>query len=320
MNLGLDVGYGDVKAVYQHEGVLKMVKFPTAIAYAERGESALSAFSENEEYEYRGRRYLVGKRALFGAFATRSFEFMKRYLPLFVFKTVKDIHRRTSGVVTDVALGLPLSYYTDENLKELVPLLERIDVDCTVLESKAKFYPQGLGVLADYRLSDDGAVNRQTDQDMLIIDIGFSTVDVIAVERGRIVRDESDTLERHGVSKISLALAREIKSRMQIELSEQESKDVLRRGKIRVYGAETDLSELIRESAEKYMDWLIQEIRSRWTARIQRVEKLIIAGGGAYYLKDHVPEDYRPLIHVPDCPEYANARGFLKALDLESRK
>ena len=36
MNLGLDVGYGNVKAVYQREGILEMLKFPTAIAYAER--------------------------------------------------------------------------------------------------------------------------------------------------------------------------------------------------------------------------------------------------------------------------------------------
>ncbi len=320
MNLGLDVGYGDVKAVYQHAGVLEMLKFPTAIAYAERGVGELSAFAQDEEYEYRGKKYLIGKEALFGAFSTRSFEFMKRYSPLFVFKAVKKIHEKTGAVVTNIAMGLPLSYYTDENLKELVPLLERIEVGRVVLESKVRFYPQGLGVLADYRLSQAGDVNRQTDRDMLIIDIGFNTVDVIAVERGRIVKGESDTLERHGVSKISLTLAREIKSRMQLDLSEQESKDVLRQGKIRVYGAQRDLSELVRELAEKYMDWLIQEVRSKWTARIQRVEKVVIAGGGAYYLQEHIPEEYRPLIHIPERPEYANARGFLKALDVESRK
>jgi len=107
---------------------------------------------------------------------------------------------------------------------------------------------------------------------------------------------------------------------MQIDLSEQESKDVLRHGRIRVYGAEKDLSELARESAERYMDWLIQEVHSKWMARIQRAEKVIIAGGGAYYLQEHIPEEYLPLVHVPDHPEYANARGFLKALDVESGK
>jgi plasmid segregation protein ParM len=320
MNLGLDVGYGDVKAVYQRDGVLETLRFPTAISYAERGVGELSAFAEDEEYEYRGKKYLIGKEALFGAFSTRSFEFMKRYSPLFVFKAVKKIQAKTGEVVTDIAMGLPLSYYTDANVKELVPLLERIEVGRTVLELNVRFYPQGLGVLADYRLTQAGDVNRQTDRDMLIIDIGFNTVDVIAVERGRIVKGESDTLERHGVSKISLTLAREIKSRMQLDLSEQESKDVLRCGRIRVYGAERDLSELIRESAEKYMDWLIQEVRSKWTARIQRAERVIIAGGGAYYLEEHVPAEYRPLIHIPDRPEYANARGFLKALDMETRK
>jgi len=320
MNLGLDIGYGDVKAVYRHEGVLEMLKFPTAIAYAERGVGELSAFTEDEEYEYRGKKYLVGKEALFGAFSTRSFEFMKRYAPLFVFKAVKEIHGKTTVPITDIAMGLPLSYYTDANMKELIQLLGRIEIGHTVLELNVRFYPQGLGVLADYRLSQSGGVNQQTDQDMLIIDIGFNTVDVIAVERGRIVKGESDTLERHGISKISLTIAKEIKSRMQLDLSEQESKDVLHHGKIRVYGAERDLSELVRESAEKYMDWLMQEVRSKWAARIQRAERVIIAGGGAYYLQGHIPEEYRPIIYVPDRPEYANASGFLKALDMESRK
>jgi len=320
MNLGLDIGYGDVKAVYRHEGVLEMLKFPTAIAYAERGVGELSAFAEDEEYEYRGKKYLIGKEALFGAFSTRSFEFMKRYAPLFVFKAVKEIHGKTTAPITDIAMGLPLSYYTDANMKELISLLGRIEIGHAVLELNVKFYPQGLGVLADYRLSQAGGVNQQTDQDMLIIDIGFNTVDVIAVERGRIIKGESDTLERHGISKISLTIAKEIKSRMQLDLSEQESKDVLHHGKIRVYGAERDLSELVRESAEKYMDWLMQEVRSKWAARIQRAERVIIAGGGAYYLQGHIPEEYRPIIYVPDRPEYANASGFLKALEMESRK
>ena len=118
MNLGLDVGYGDVKAVYQREGILEMLKFPTAIAYAEREVGDLSAFAGGEEYEYRGRIYVVGREALFGAFSTRSFEFMKRYSPLFVFKAVKKIHGKTGELVTDVAMGLPLSHYTDVNLKE----------------------------------------------------------------------------------------------------------------------------------------------------------------------------------------------------------
>jgi hypothetical protein len=319
MKLGLDIGYGDVKAVYQYEGKLTMMKFPTAIAYAEQGVGELSEFAYNEEYEYRNRRYLVGKQALFGAFSTRSFEFMRRYLPLFVFKTVKDIRERTGETVTDIALGLPLSHYTEANISALTLLLERIEVAHTVLELKVRFYPQGLGVLADYRLSEDRSVNRQTNQDMLIIDIGFNTVDVVVAERGKIIKSESETLERHGVSKITLALTREIKSLMQIDLSEQEAKDVLCLGKIKVYGAERDLTEMIRGSAENYADWLMQEVRSKWAARIQRSERVIVAGGGAYYLKDNIPAEYRPLVHVPDLPEHANARGFFKTLNVEAQ-
>ena len=319
MKLGLDIGYGDVKAVYRCEGRLSMTKFPTAIAYAEQSVGELSEFTENEEYEYGSKRYLVGKQALFGAFSTRSYEFMKRYLPLFVFKIVKDINARTGETVTEIALGLPLSYYTGANIKELTPLLERIEVGRTVLEPKVRFYPQGLGVLADYRLSEYGSVNQQTDEDMLIVDIGFNTVDVVVAERGKIVKSESETMERHGVAKIVLALTKDIKSLMQIDLSEQEAKDVLCHGKIKLYGAERDLTELIRESSENYADWLMQEVRSKWAARIQRVERVIIAGGGAYYLKDHIPAEYHSITYIPDLPEYANARGFLKALDMESR-
>lgn len=319
MKLGLDVGYGDVKAVYTNSDQLMMLKFPTAISYAESGVGELSEFAENEEYEYRNRKYLVGRSAVFAAFSTRNFEFMKRYLPLFLFKAANDVCERTGQPASDVALGLPLSHYTEANIKALTALLEQLDAERIVPQLKMRFYPQGLGVLADYRLSADGSANYLTEKDMLIIDVGFNTVDVVAAQKGKIIKNESDTLERHGVAKITMELAREIKSQMQFDLSEQEAKDVICRGKIKLYGAERDLTEMIRESAENYSDWLFQEIRSKWSARIQRAEVVIVAGGGAYYLKGNIPEEYLPIVHFPELPEFANARGFLKALNIESR-
>jgi len=82
----------------------------------------------------------------------------------------------------------------------------------------------------------------------------------------------------------------------------------------------TGLSEIIRKVVEDYADWLMSVVTSRWEDRVQRADRLILAGGGAYYLKPYIPAKYRKVLFVPDEPEFSNARGFFKALKAAARE
>ena len=50
--------------------------------------------------------------------------------------------------------------------------------------------------------------------------------------------------------------------------------------------SEKDLSGIIEDIVSEYVEWLLQEVQGRWDGFLKRADRLIIAGGGAYYVKE----------------------------------
>lgn len=302
---GIDVGFGDVKVVYMESGELKYFKMPTAIKYA--GNSS-SGITEEGIRCFQGREYLVGEQARFGAFSTRSYDFLRRYTGLFVYHALKSLGLETQ----DVGVGLPLNWFSkkEEFLKELTQTV----VDGEKLEIQPKLFPQAVGILMDYRMDIDGKTKEDTTKDGIVLDIGYNTVDVVCFERGAAVRSDAGTLEKYGISRIILELADIIYSEFSFQLSEQEAKDVFLEGKLRLYGDIKDLSEIIRSITEKYFNELLHTIESRWDSRLKRAEVMLLGGGGAVILNGYMPSALSKIISVPKYPEYSNARGYMKGL------
>jgi hypothetical protein len=237
---GIDVGFGDVKVVYMEAGELKYFKMPTAIKYA--GNSS-SGITEEGIRSFQGREYLLGEQARFGAFSTRSYDFLRRYTGLFVYHALKTLNLDTQNI----GVGLPLNWFSkkEEFLKELAQTV----VDGEKLEIQPKLFPQAVGILMDYRMDIDGKTKEDTAKDGIVLDIGYNTVDVVCFERGAAVRSDAGTLEKYGISRIIVELAEIIYSEFSFQLSEQEAKDVFLEGKLRLYGDVKDLSEIIRSIA-----------------------------------------------------------------------
>ncbi len=306
--LGLDVGFGDVKAVF---GPDQKLKFPTAVCYSKNGLGDMDDLTDSRtEYCFGGKKYLAGKHALYGALSTRSMDFLKRYIPLFAWKAVRE----SGSDAGRIAIGLPIAYYTKKNSLALTAALTSVEVNNEPLEFDVRVYPQGMGVLADFRLGFDGTEIPGTDINGLVLDVGFNTVDVLVFENGSAIKADMGMMERGGVSQIVQELSRALQVKTTINLSEQEAKEALIKGSLKVYGREERVSDFAGSIVEEYVEGLLDAIASRWEERIKRADKLILAGGGAYYLKDYLPRRYLDLIHIPKEPEFANARGFYKIL------
>lgn len=314
MLLGLDIGFGDVKAVGEND---VKIKIPTAVAYAGEDALDLDKFSpSHREYVYSGRKYVIGEAAVSRAFSTRSFDFLKRYAPLLAYMAIEEL----PSSPTSMAIGLPLGYYTSGHEKDFASAMRKIVVDGRALEMDVEVYPQGLGAFFDYCLDENGDEREGTDISGLVINVGFNTVDVIAFENGSAIKADSGMIERAGISRPAQELARVLQAETTINLTEQEAKNALMKGRLSVYGYEKDLTENIRKVVEDYADWLMSVITSRWEDRVQRADRLILAGGGAYYLKTYIPAKYRRLLFVPEEPEFSNARGFFKAQKASARE
>lgn len=314
MKLGIDIGFGDVKVIIEPNGDgQKQFKFPTAIKSASMSNNEfLNEMAKNEEYLFEGRKYLVGSRASHQAFSTRSLEFMKRYSPVFTYVAIKKAEAETGQSVSEIGLGLPLSFYSEQNRTELVNRVKVINVNNDIVTLKPTVFVQGYGVLIDYLGSIDEA-KAEGIRNMMVIDVGFNTVDIINVEEGKVTREGSDTLENNGVSKITSKIIQALRGTH--NLSQPEAVELIMKGTLSVYAEDEDHSELIRQVTEEYIDWLFNEIETNYTEIVKRAEKIIIAGGGAYLLQHYLPPKYARMIFIPQNPEFANARGFLRLLE-----
>jgi len=195
-------------------------------------------------------------------------------------------------------------------------VMKRIEVNGEYLEFATRFYPQGFGTLADYRLDADGCVIEDTRENIVIIDVGFNTIDMVAVEKGKVTREDSDTLYGQGVSRMALEVLAKLRTTENLYyLSEAAANDILLTGKYRVYGQEKDLSDFKKTVIAEYTKWLFVEIESKMARRLQNADKVILSGGGAHYIKDYIPGKYSDMIFIPHNPEYSNARGFLKLIE-----
>lgn len=334
--LGLDIGFGDVKIVaafptdgseppegQRHHGRL-FTKFPTAIASAKEGIIGDLGEAE-EEYLFNGRKYLVGPPALQcrEIFSTRDITFLITYAPLLVYRAIEHLSEKRAIPLVDLlngkirlCLGVPLAYF-HERRTELLKALE----DCRVSGNRITFESvdiraQGQGILFDYMLDDSGIpLPARLNFNILIVDIGFNTVDILGVIQGRPSREWSDMLEGGGIVRISGEIQSHLTKNFGFSLPEQAVKDVLQKESISLYGVEKDLSDIIRTVSQGYADWLLQEISSRWDGFLKRADRMIVAGGGALYVRHHFLEKYpKGFLHLPERPEYANAFGFYKYL------
>lgn len=301
--IGLDIGFGDVKVVTQDV----RLKFATAISFEREGVIELG---ERQGIEFEGQQYLVGEKALREEpFGTRSIDFLIRYAPLLTYEALRRLDLIESGEIT-VAVGLPVSYFTPENREKLSQRLSGFFVDQKTITLNVFVYPQGVGVYNDYRYSPDFTETTSA----FVLDLGFNTVDMVSIRDGAPYRGDSGMLDHAGISRILDEVRDKVQKRFNIDLGLHQVKEIFLANKINVFGREEDLSTTIREIQYRYIQKLMALLEDRYGQRFAHYALLILAGGGAYYLRDNMPPKYRHLIYTPENPEYSNARGFLKML------
>ena len=343
--LGLDLGFGDVKLVAgldsgRSESAINpadtrekhrqkiLRKFPTAVAYAKDG--IIGNLGDNERtYSFNGRKYIIGDSALQcrDVFSTRDINFLMTFSPLLSFAAVERLDRDDAKYLEvlqsckkSVCLGVPLAYFHSKrsSLAEAVKVchVSGVLINFAQVEIRA----QGQGILFDFMFDENGrAIERRLNMNILIVDIGFNTVDILGVVNGSSNREWSGMIERGGISRICQQVGDYLQREFSFDLPEQSLKDVVMKREVSLYGAVKDLSGIIREAQEEYSDWLMQEVRSRWDGFLQKADRLIIAGGGAYYVRDDFTATYpKDFLFIPEKPEYSNAMGFYKYLEAKN--
>jgi hypothetical protein len=288
--LGIDIGFGSVK-VYS-EGL--EYKFPTAVAYMPDDE-----VMEVEKVNVGGRYFVVGRDVKYVASYKIEIPGVKelvRWSGVFL-KYVLD----KFGVFDVVVSGLPPS--AKRHVSDFEVVLRSVCGD-----AKVKILPQGVGILYDV-VSKDETLNE-----VLVIDIGYNTVDCLVAEKieGVWRKKRGITIEGFGVMK-AVSLMRELfSSRMEFFKNWSVSRlvDAFEVGYVVVDGERVDLSGYKVEAVRRYEELLVGRLKAELGDDFRSIESVVLAGGGAYYVSDKY---FGKRVIIPEKPEFSQARGYYLA-------
>lgn len=320
MKLAIDIGFSSVKVVGAN-GV--MTKFPTAIAVYNKPQVELGVERKKPSL-FAGKYYLIGDDAIGEPDVKYSLEidFLIEYAPLFISKAIEKLEGAGYGKVNEISLGLPIEYYRKymlqlwDNVKDFTVNNRRYVFFSDIITDKvgakvSAVHPQGGGILVDYILKNN--INTAAAKDKgFILDIGFNTVIVVAFDEGYTgVSNNSKQYSKLGVSRVINDLEQKIARDYGIDDNTKiETTQILTNKQVKNYGKTHDLSGYINEIMANYMESIILRIQSDYETKLRQADKLIIAGGGAYHIKNSLPVKYRDLVYIMDLPEFSNARGF----------
>jgi hypothetical protein len=314
MKLAIDIGFSSVKVT---DGI--SFKFPTLISGYTKPSVDLG-YGREKTFTYEGRDYLVGDEAKNGTDVMYSFEidFLIDYAPLFIAKAVEIAESKGAGNILEIALGLPIEYYKDnkerlwQTAKSFIindrqyRFYEKVKKDGSLLYP---VYPQGIGILSDY--IEQAGVTVKDDGSGFVLDIGFNTVLVVAFENYGATKAGHKQYTQLGISKASRKLedylinTYGIDDRTQIELLQ-----ILTNKTFKHYGKKIDVSDKVNAIMLDYIDGILLRVQTDYDRRFGSSDKLIIGGGGAYYVKNDIYKKYPDLAVFMENPEFSNARGF----------
>lgn len=300
--LGIDLGFGYVKVAWS-EGQLK---FPSWVAHF-----TPTPLSQIIPISVDNVDYVVGELARYekNLIEISTIDEIVKYSPIFVLGAIQrilgeDFHKKFYHYSYKLALGIAPKFkaYKDkieEAVKKVLPP-----------NSYCEVYPQGYGAYMDTLID---SPDRVIGKDVLVIDIGFNTVDYVLISSEG-VKIKGDTIERLGMTTAVEIFRKAIPSSYSelANYSLSRMLNIFETGKAVVSGREISLLQFRVKAIELYSDTILSRMKDEIGNYLFEIPSVILVGGGAYYVK------FNRDVYIPPSPEFANARGFYKSLLMEA--
>jgi hypothetical protein len=245
----------------------------------------------------------------------------------------KDAAIKPTGVI-----NIPIGVYNhtavvDEIRANLIG--KRTITDCAghtlkveIETDRLLIVPESYGALMHHAY-DPATLRKRDNLDMsgttLVVDIGYETTDMSLFEGLRYQRDRTESEPRAGMGVISRALQAYIRRAVRnadvsrIDRAMQkiagippgEPKEIEP-----VPGVMVDVTDAYDEAVSDLAPRIAQEVLTRFPETVSRV---LLAGGGAYHLREAIAEHLAPLpiVVVPN-PELANVLGGFTMLNIQA--
>jgi plasmid segregation protein ParM len=325
ITIGLDIGYGVVKAVTSEAvltfpsvaGHAREIKFQQAeIAQRHTGDQisddegmwfvgdlALAQLPPGELLRLRGR--TANEATMGNAFRLRLAKVAIG--KLFNGKRGRDV------VHIKIATGLPCDHMRDAaELKASLIGTHLIHTDAAEIVAHVTdvmVMPQPYGTIYSRTLTETGELNAgHTFMRTGVCDVGTYTVDVALDDEGEYVDAQSGSVESGmftAQERIAAALERDYRQKMPYKLVEE----VLRTGRFHANGQPVDYSRVVEDALAPLRSATLGLMSEKWHSGVT-VDVIYLSGGGAEYVFEEVQSVY-PQVQLLPYAQLANARGYL---------
>ena len=208
-----------------------------------------------------------------------------------------------------LVLGLPASYYAEQRdtLRSranalLQPLVKPHQELKIYVESQSR--APLLCVVFDSNGVETGVGGE--DETWGVVEIGQFTTDFTLHDRGQEV--DSAATSARGAQMVYDRISAALKQKGYVADFETISSAIQTR-KIKVFGKEEDVSDIISPALSEFSTYIDEEVATRFGDKAQRMDGIIVAGGGAYIVGQNVKAKY-PNAIIPTNPRFAVAEGY----------
>ncbi|MBT9147396.1 MAG: hypothetical protein DDT32_01151 [Syntrophomonadaceae bacterium] len=225
----------------------------------------------------------------------------------------------------DLAVGLPLAYYRAQK-EALAIRLKQLEAwvsvdngpERNISFNKIAIFPQGIGAVLVYPklLPSEGLVG--------VIDIGQYTTDYLLIEclpgtsQPRPIMDGCGS-DEVGIHLVHRSVAQEFQLQTGAPLPAEMREQAVRARAVFFDGKNINLSTTTERALSDAAQAITQKVIGAWGKRSSHVRTILLCGGGAVLLREHLAKHLPIITEVPD-PTYANAMGYLRALTARTSK
>lgn len=294
--ISIDIGYSSSKILFNKQ----YYKVPTAISFAN---DCGIEFGESAVYEFEGEKYYVGELASDEAFVTTDYKFLYKFAPLIIFHIFKKL-----GITGDINLNTGLALTDWGKREEFTERLKFLKVDGLTVATNVKVVgPQGSGAYNAY-IAQNG-LQATPPKSLCVIDIGYRTINFLYYERGEPIQTKMKGFPGHGVVSIMKTFGNYLESRYGMPFSEQEALKIFLDKEFSLGGENQEgIVETISELKNKFVQKLMNSVLVSEKKTLMMSEKVLIAGGGAYYIQDvQMPKN---TVYNADPKEFSNVFGY----------
>lgn len=225
---------------------------------------------------------------------------------------------QATGITVELITGLPVAYFADRGvLQERLAGVhsvkragrrrgQRIEIaDIVIL-------PQGLAAVLSEALDSNGKIRPGPVSEGMVglVDIGGHTVSVATFSELKEIARQTASIDAGLWGPLTEIGKRVNAAYPGQELRGHEVVEAIRRGSIRHYGEDRDISGIAQDVLKPFARQILAEASQVW-GNAARLDALLVAGGGAEIVGAALVAEY-PHAKVVENPQWANVEGYLR--------